>query len=85
MNVKLNVITKKYERISYRLLCPRARLVCYNGYYTVIGIGITRNRISCNKIVIIIHQFRLLKPYFLTAFTKYAKLFHSAIIKTTIF
>jgi hypothetical protein len=85
MNVKLNVITKKYERISYRLLCLRIRLVCWNSYYTVIGIGITRNRISCNGIAITIHQFRLLKLYFLTAFTKYAKFVHSAIIKTTIF
>jgi hypothetical protein len=61
------------------------RLVCWNSYYTVIEIGITRNRINCNGIAITIHQFRLLKPYFLTAFTKYAKLFHSTIIKTTIF
>jgi hypothetical protein len=34
-----------------------ARLVRYNGYYTVIGISIIRNRISCNGIVITIHQF----------------------------
>ncbi len=55
MNVKLNVITKKYERTSYRLLCPRAHLVCWNSYYTVIEIGITRNRINCNEIAFTIH------------------------------
>ncbi len=33
------------------------RLVHCNDYYTVIGINITRNRISCNGITITIHQF----------------------------
>ncbi len=35
----------------------RVRLVHCNGYYTVIGINITRNRISCNGITITIYQF----------------------------
>ena len=35
----------------------RARLVRCNGYYTVIGISITRNKINCNGIAITIHQF----------------------------
>ena len=39
------------------LLTFRARLVRCNGYYTVIRISITRNRISCNEIAITIHQF----------------------------
>jgi hypothetical protein len=33
----------------------RVRLVHSNNYYTVIGIRITRNRISCNGISITIH------------------------------
>jgi hypothetical protein len=35
----------------------RVRLVHCNDYYTVIRISITRNRISCNRITITIHQF----------------------------
>jgi hypothetical protein len=35
----------------------RVRLIHYNGYYTVIGINITRNKKSCNEITIIIHLF----------------------------
>ena len=35
----------------------RARLVRSNGYYTVIGISITRNKISCNVIIITNHLF----------------------------
>ena len=35
----------------------RVCLVHCNGYYTVIEISITRNKISCNKISITIHQF----------------------------
>ena len=35
----------------------RVRLVHSNDYYTVIGISITRNRISYNGISITIHQF----------------------------
>jgi hypothetical protein len=38
-------------------LTLRVRLVHNNDYYTIIGISITRNRISCNGISIIIHQF----------------------------
>ncbi len=35
----------------------RVHLVHSNDYYTVIGISIIRNRISCNGISITIHQF----------------------------
>jgi hypothetical protein len=35
----------------------RVHLVHSNDYCTIIGISITRNRISCNEISIIIHQF----------------------------
>jgi hypothetical protein len=44
------------------LLCDvvmflRTRLVRCNGYYTVIGINITRNKRNCNVITITIHVF----------------------------
>ena len=45
----------KLQSLTCRKL--RIRLVHGNGYYTVIGISITRNRISCNGINITIHQF----------------------------
>ena len=35
----------------------RVRLVHCNDYYTVIGINITRNKINCNVITIIIDLF----------------------------
>ena len=49
-------------------LCFRTRLVCCNGYYTVIGISITKNKRSSNVINITIHLFgdnKTLNMYFI--------------------
>jgi hypothetical protein len=45
--------------LTFHISSPslRARLVRCNGYYTVIGISITRNKRSCNIITITIHLF----------------------------
>jgi hypothetical protein len=57
------MVSKRIELLSiygfqiFISLTFRVRLVHSNDYYTVIGISITRNRISCNGISIIIHQF----------------------------
>ena len=42
---------------NLKTLAIRVRLVHCNGYYTVIGINITRNKRSCNVITITIHLF----------------------------
>jgi hypothetical protein len=57
------MVSKRIELLSiydfqiFISLTLRVRLVHNNDYYTVIGISITRNRISCNGISITIHQF----------------------------
>ena len=43
--------------LGVKIQTLRICLVYCNSYYTVIRISITRNRISCNRITIIIHQF----------------------------
>ena len=51
---------------NLKTLAIRVRLVHCNGYYTVIGINITRNKRSCNVITITIHLFgdnTWIKPY----------------------
>jgi hypothetical protein len=58
---KADMILERIELLSiygfqiFISLTFRVRLVHSNNYYTVIGIRITRNRISCNGISITIH------------------------------
>jgi hypothetical protein len=45
------------KKVFLNLNMLRTCLVRYNGYYTIIGINIIKNKRSCNVITITIHLF----------------------------